>query len=235
MAENKKDFLSIIVATIAIVIIIALVFLFYYFSAKNVSLTGIKTASVSETLNNLPKKPNVIPTNVISFKPSEVLPKEIKSGNCWVNSIAQPFREDAFRCMVDNAIYDPCFQASTGSFVFCQMNPLAPEAFLINLTKPLPKADVPQNKQSNWAWFVKLRDGTYCSPFTGTRPFFGTGPNAQIAYYGCNSNDKTEQVVLMGDLAESNVWTADKAILAQEGKNWVVKSLEKVEIDTVWQ
>jgi hypothetical protein len=232
--ENGNDIYTIIIVATAILIIIVLAFLYYYFTTKSASLVVANTTFVAGV-----KKQNGNLTKVIFFKPSEVLPqsKEYpqKSGNCWVSSIAEPFREDAFRCTVDNAIYDPCFQTSQDGFVFCQPNPLAPEAFLIKLTKPLPLPDAPQNKQSNWAWFVKLADGTYCSPFTGTRPFFGAGPDAKVAYYGCNSTRKTEQIVLMGDLLAGNVWTANKAVLIQQGQNWVIKSSEKVEADTIWQ
>jgi hypothetical protein len=231
--ENKNDIYTIIVVVVAIIIIVALMFLFYYFSIKSEYLTEVEIASVSGTSDNFyESQTTASPTNVMYFKPWDVSPKEIKSGNCWVNSIAEPFREDAFRCMVDNAIYDPCFQTPEDGFVFCQMNPSVPEAFLIELTKPLPTPEVPKNKQSNWAWFVKLKDGTYCSPFTGTRPFF---PDGQVAYYGCNSDDKNQQIVLIGDLTEGNIWTATEAILTQQNKNWVIKSSKKVEIDSVWQ
>jgi hypothetical protein len=137
--------------------------------------------------------------------------------------------------MVDNSIYDPCFSIGVKEFVFCQMNPLVEDSFLIESTKDLPEVKVTTENQNNWAWFVKLEDGIYCSPFTGTRPFFGENENAQIAYYGCNSQNKDEQIVLLGDLMRSNIWTAKKAIIVKDGENWVIKSIDNAQIDTVWQ
>jgi hypothetical protein len=232
--ENKNDFYDIAVVVITVVVIIALAFFLYYFSSKNSSLVKTETASVSGTLSNFSEKNNA--TNVIFFKPSEILPANIKIGHCFIGSVAEPFRQDAFRCMVQNEIYDPCFKTLKDGFVFCQTNPLVPEAFLIKLTKSLPLIQEVQNEQNNWAWFLKLKDGAYCSPFTGTRPIF---EEKQIAYYGCNPSDNLpageKQVVLMGDLITGNVWTANKAILEKDGQNWKIKSLEKVEIDTVWR
>jgi len=224
----KKDIYHAIITAIAIIIVVLLSILFYIFSAKQVSLNSSNTASVSGSVNYERSK-------VIVFKSSEVLPDEIKIGNCQINSIAEPFRKDAWRCMVEDSIYDPCFETSQKDILFCQMNPLAPSAFLIKLTKPLPEASLPVEIRDNWAWFVKLKDGTYCSPFTGARPFFGTEPDVEAAYYGCNSQNKDEQVVLLGDLTRSNVWTAKRAIIVKDGENWAIKSVGNVQIDTVWQ
>ena len=96
----------------------------------------------------------------------------------------------------------------------------------------MPEVFLPEIIQNNWAWFVKLRDGTYCSPFTGTRPFFG---GDKIAYYGCESNIENEQVILIGDLTKGDIWTANKAVLIKEKDNWAIKFLEQIKIDSVWQ
>ena len=230
--ENKKISIStIIISALAIIIILALAFLFYYYSVKSIYLTGIETASVSGPVSMPAKKEPINPTNVIFFKPSEVLPKLQKKGDCFASSKAEPFRADAFRCKVLNEIYDPCFTTDKTDIVFCQVNPLAPEAFLIKLTKPLPEVFLPEVALNNWAWFMKLRDGTYCSPFTGTRPVI----ESQVAYYGCSSDIEGEQVVLMGDLIVDDIWTANKAVLSKEDNNWIIKSSEQVEADTVWQ
>jgi hypothetical protein len=191
------------------------------------------TASLSGAIGSTKEKESASwHTNVIVFKPSEVLMQQQKQGECFSSSVAHPFRKDAFRCLVENEIYDPCFAIKNQGTVFCQLNPSVPEAFLIRLKKPLPQASVLEFTQDNWAWFVKLRDGTYCSPFTGTRPFFG---GDKIAYYGCESNIKNEQVVLIGDLTKGDIWTANKAVLTKDGNNWIIKSTEQIKIDSVWQ
>ena len=239
---------TIIITVFAIIIILILAFLFYYYSAKPSALVSEESGSVRQVANKvvpkLPSAPAIIPTNVIKFMPPEILPPPAsgypqKSGYCWVSSIAAPFRADAFRCMVGNLIYDPCFSTTQKGFVYCQTNTDSSTGFLIKLTKPLPSPEVPKVTQNNWAWFLKLKDGTYCSPFTGTRPFFGQGSSAQVAYYGCDSADKTQQVVLLGDITAGTVWTANEAILVKSSVvpsgSWVINFTQKVDIDTVWQ
>lgn len=233
--EEEKEKISIstiIIAVIAIIAILILAGLFYYYSVQSMYLAGTESASVSGVVNIPVKKQPINPTNVIFFEPSEVLPQTQKKGDCFASSAAEPFRADAFRCKVLKEVYDPCFTTDKIDIVFCQVNPLAPEAFLIKLTKPPPEVFLPDVAPDNWAWFVKLRDGTYCSPFTGTRPVFN---EEQVAYYGCKSENKDEQIVLIGNLTKGNVWTAQIAVLIQENSNWIIKSSEKAEIDTAWQ
>jgi len=68
---------------------------------------------------------------------------EPQEGNCWTSSLAV-WREDAWRCIAGNAIYDPCF--STDESVICGANPNAPTtSFLLLLTEPLPAPEVPQD------------------------------------------------------------------------------------------
>jgi hypothetical protein len=244
--NNNYSISTIIITTLSVIIIIFLSVLFYYFAIKSEAISGsieeIRTVVynknnqvASANLASQPTTENTVDTSnftkVISFEAPEPLPIATKTGNCWVNSIAQPFREDAWRCMVGNSIYDPCFSTNQDGVVFCQMNPLKITSFIINLTEPLPTAKVPAEKQDNWAWFIKLKDGTYCSPFTGTRLPVGT----DIAYYGCNSNFKSEQVVLVGDLRDGDIWKATKAVLVQNNQKWTVKTSEEVDVETVWQ
>jgi len=238
-APRKRSASTVAVTIISVIIILVLAFLFYYFTVK-LSLTNDEESPSGNT--NQVSKPAVVPTNVITFLPPETLPSTQQSGNCFANSIAQPFRQDAWRCTVGNAISDPCFETapSTGSgqakgFVFCQMNPLTSDSFLIKLTKALPSPEAPVNKQTNWAWFLTLKGGIICSPFTGTRPFFGAGPDAQVAYYGCKSDNKDQQIVLLGDLIEGNVWKANEAILIKTGTAWTISSTQQVDIETVWK
>jgi len=218
-----------IIALIVIIIISVLAFLFYYYSVKLVP----QTSQVSTPVATAPaEKPAVIPTNVIAFLPPDVLPKTQQNGSCWTNSISS-LRQDAWRCMIGNEINDPCFSTKQKGLVFCPMNPTESNSVLIKLTKDLPKPSTVISTQDNWAWFLVLEDGTYCSPFTGTRPFFNQGKD--VAYYSCNSNDKTKQIVLLGDLTKDIVWKANEAILSQTGNNWDISSTKQVNIKTIWQ
>ena len=238
--EEKKEKISIstiVITTIAIIVIIVLVVLFYYF-AENAG-TPSNPQQVVRITKNIPVKevepPVVVPvvetTNIIAFKVPDVLPASTKQGRCLGSSVAEPFREDAFRCQVLSQIYDPCFSTSQKNVVFCQMNPLVDSSFLIKSTTALPKPSSPTEKLTNWAWFVKLKDGTICSPFTGAKLVV----QGATAYYGCKSENKDEQVVLMGNLMEGSPWQAHKSVIIKQGQDWTVKSSEQVNIDTVWQ
>lgn len=233
--KNKYPLSTIVLASFATATILVLAFLFYYFFTKSVSVPNIPESESSVKTKNVKKEPpvvKVIPTTVIDFLTPQTLPTVQKTGKCFASSVAQPFRLDAFRCMVENSIYDPCFALTRKGFVYCQTGIDASTGFLIKLTQALPAATLPAKIQTNWAWFLKLEDGTECSPFTGTRPFFGKD---QVAYYGCTSSNPAEQIVLLGDLTQAYVWTANEAVLVKIGANWTVKSTKIVKINTVWK
>jgi hypothetical protein len=90
------------------------------------------------------------------------------------------------------------------------MNPgdiASTSSFVLSLTKPLPK---PQSLRvsapTNWAWLVKLQDGTICSPFTGTLPFAASG---ETGSYGCAPRYSGDDRMIFNDLnASSSQWTA---------------------------
>ena len=224
MAEVKKGYpLSTIIVTVAVIIIILILgFLLFYYSFKNMS--GFKSFAAGDISQAMQTTPTVI----IHFVAPEILPEIKTTGDCEESSVAQPYRQDAWRCIVQNEIYDPCFTVSDPELVFCPADPSQNNSILIKLENPLPKPSMPAITKNNWAWFLKLADGTYCSPFTGTLPPLENG----VATYGC-SGEKGK--VLIGDLMEGNVWTAKEAILVQSGQNWVVKSSQQIVIDTVWQ
>lgn len=224
---KKHSTVTIVVVVVSAIIIFSLAFLFYYFSTKAFNIP------VHESENLKPIAPKVVATNVITFSPPSPLPAAQKNGDCFSSSISA-LRTDAWRCSVGNSIFDPCFSTASKGIVYCQQGISASTGFLIKLTDPLPKAYIPQNLPNNWAWFLKLKDGTECSPFTGTRPFFSQN---QIAYYGCKSANPNQQIVLLGDLVDGNVWTATEAFLSQNGTDgaWAIQSQKQVSIGTVWK
>jgi len=227
--KEKTSPASIAVAIFAIIAILILAILFYYFSLKSMGLTFVESYTLSSALNST-QNIAVDYTDVIPFE-SPKLPQVTKIGKCWTNSVAQPFRTDAFRCMVGEEIFDPCFSTANADEVFCQMNPLKDESFVIKLTETLPVLTLPDNVQKNWGWFIVLKDGTYCSPFTGTRQVI----QGKVAYFGCESKNANERIVLTGYLNPGNIWRADKATLIEKDGGWIIKSLERAEISTVFQ
>src|ERR1700676_5342266 len=77
-------------------------------------------------------------TQVINFTPA-VPNAPQREGYCWTQSIALP-RAGAWRCMIGNAIEDPCFATpDVSDAVICGANPATSDAgFLMRLAKPLP-------------------------------------------------------------------------------------------------
>jgi len=231
---------TIIITVVAIIVIIALAFLYYYFitaipaSAPPVTTVNRPQENVQKpAASETPKTPeaNSFSTEVINFVPPESLPSEIKTGSCSVNSFAQPYRQDAWRCTAGSSTYDPCFSTVLSDVVYCKMNPLEQGSdFLIKLTKTLPAPLIPKNTNNNWAWFLVLEDGTQLSPYTGTRPMIDGEP----AFYGSKISNG-ERSVIIGDLIKGQAWSAQRKILMLEGKKWVTKLTETVRIKVVWQ
>lgn len=227
----EKSSTAIFVAVVAILIICVLAGLLYYYSVASVPVPPQMNSGQQSVKPVVKEKQPEETTDIISFKVPDELPKTVKWGSCFASSVSAPYRQDAFRCSDGNQIFDPCFATPDKKSVYCKEDPLKQDSFVIKLTKVLPKTQVPMVLE-NWAWFLQLKDGTICSPFTGTRPFYGQN---QVGYYGCTSNDKTQQIVILGELESGSPWKANKAIMIKVGAKWTIKSAEKVNVATVWQ
>ena len=161
-------------------------------------------------------------------------------GSCWTNSIAAPFRTDAWRCAVGNGIQDPYFQINgSTSTLLCGVNPADPVAtssFVLSLTKPLPRIESPQaTPPVSWAWLVELQDGTICSPFTGTLPF---AADKEVAEYGCAPQYQGDDRMIFGDLnVSSSVWMAEVGTLSASTSTFPpsIVASSVVPVATVWQ
>ncbi len=135
----NSTLLGMVIGAVAVLIILGLAATFYYFATNPIAPAPV----IQDYAPPVPQEPQVIPTTVVRFTAPATLPTEEKAGNCWTASLAEPYREDAWRCTSGNVIYDPCFSAKGGSAsggettVYCQMNPTVDSAFTIRLTKPL--------------------------------------------------------------------------------------------------
>lgn len=186
--------------------------------------------------------PNAQPTRVIAYEASlPINAAPAVRGSCWTNSIAAPYRMDAWRCAVGNGIQDPCFQINgSTSTLLCNMNPGNPAAtssFILSLTKPLLAPEVPAAPApNNWAWLVKLGDGTLCSPFTGTRPFSVTG---EVAEYSCAPRlPGGPEWDIFGDInVSSSIWTAEVGMLSLSTSTFPppIIASSVVPVAAVWQ
>ncbi len=106
-------------------------------------------------------------------------------GQCFAGSVADP-RRDAWRCMVDNVIWDPCFSdTKVASWVLCPVDgtPFGKRVERLALSKALPRTRGNRGLpgQGN-PWAIKLRGGKVCTFLTGaTFAFHGKRVN-----YGCD-------------------------------------------------
>ena len=106
-------------------------------------------------------------------------------GECFAGSIADP-RRDAWRCIIGNAVNDPCFSdPAVASWVLCPADgtPFGTKVLRLSLAKALPKSlgNHGSAGQGN-PWAIKLPGGRVCTFLTGaTFPFHGKRVN-----YGCD-------------------------------------------------
>ncbi|PKN86740.1 MAG: hypothetical protein CVU51_06665 [Deltaproteobacteria bacterium HGW-Deltaproteobacteria-1] len=174
-------------------------------------------------------------TKIIKFVPP--IPSEKREGSCWTNSnIIQ--RSDAWRCMIGNEIFDPCYIAQDKTTIVCDSKPdiEKPTGFVLKLTQPLPEPDkvvVPSSSAS----MIELEDGTVCDAISGASAATD-GIRTERISYSCRMSSKN--MVIFGDLIPGKVWIAEKGILVEQKTNddlppMLVKDLRKVKIRTAWQ
>lgn len=169
--------------------------------------------------------PAAATTEVIAYVPPDV-PRDECSGSCWTGSIAAP-RGGAWRCMVGNAIFDPCFVL--GPDVVCGADPAgAKPGFRLVLEKPLPPAGS-AFAEPGTGWLIRLADGRICNRATGAR---GMVAGRMTTYY-CTSKNPDESAAVLGELKTGEVWTAEIAVM--ERISWSIKERKVVPVVRVWQ
>jgi hypothetical protein len=96
------------------------------------------------------------------------LPTVSRSGYCWTGSLATE-RNDAWRCLVGNLIYDPCFSSSDApGVVICPFASLR-RGVEIYLSRALPRRYAGHQHPSlaGNPWNIELADGEHCVFITG--------------------------------------------------------------------
>ena len=213
----KRINLIFLVAALAVAVLS--VFYWRYYVVSNGSVNGQGQGNFGET-------------KVVKYAPPADLPPNVQDGYCWVNSVAEPYRADAWRCMIGSDIKDPCFSVPNQDTVICDINPFANTAGeQLLLTKPLPAPQVTAPAKDNWGWLIELSDETLCAPFTGTVPVI----NGVSAPYACTSDVQGQTALLVGDLKIDKIWTATKDMVIVDNGNIDVKSTAEVKIMEVWQ
>jgi hypothetical protein len=169
----------------------------------------------------------VTATEVVVYEPGPPA-GEPQEGSCWAGSLAV-WREGAWRCMVGDAIYDPCFASDDA--VICGASPTgATDSFALTLTEPLPEPEAFPDAEGH-AWLVELPDGAVCEFATGATGAVG---DDRINYF-CPSPDPDQMVVILGDLQPGDVWMAKRAVLAGDAPDVTVVESEETPIRTVWK
>ena len=168
-------------------------------------------------------------TEVIRFVPAPPEGSAAREGSCFGNSLAAQGREDSWRCIERNQIYDPCF-ALDPEVIVCGANPSnGTPGFELTLTEPLPSLDVPAAAVAAAAtngWLVRLADGTICGFATGATG----GVDDKRANYSC-----TDQRWILGDLTPGTVWMAHVATISVDADGWHADPREEAPIAVVWQ
>lgn len=198
-------------------------------------IMGLLSVVMIHSVIQAKKNKNIQMTEVISYQPKIPSSKPLL-GSCWTNSLAAN-RPNAWRCMVDNTIYDPCFTTTTKDLLVCNPNPLNPSSEIaLQLTKPLP-APTQITPKANEFWMLLLTDGSICQQYTGTIPVI---ENISIPYYCVNPRRKLAKNCYEGLIANSveagTVWHA-KEVYYCETSPGVLKAhhANTVAINTVWQ
>jgi hypothetical protein len=175
-------------------------------------------------------------TRVTTYVP--VVPSAPKrSGSCWTRSIAAPSRADAWRCMLGNEIYDPCFSPKAPGVVVCDVNPVSGgRGFAVRLTKPLPAGEPPFTARLALPWVVQLANGEVCIPLTGTHELIGK----ESIGYECSRSDAArangaETGLIDGSIVSGTVWHARLATFRIPRSGTLTGTVSVVPLAAVWR
>jgi len=165
-----------------------------------------------------------IETEFVRFRPE--IPDEIRSGACMTGSNIVA-AVNAFRCSVDNVVYDPCFLAADNTTVVCGADPaLGGAGFVLQLTQPLPAVSL-EGRTFPAAWLFQLASGAICR--------YSEGQSITVAgqriQYLCS--DLTQ---LLGDIdTTASPWTIDIVTTTDDGAgNYSIASLTPITVVRAW-
>lgn len=147
------------------------------------------------------------PTTVVTAK---------KFGECWQQSQLIK-REDAWRCIADGQIHDPCFVQPYGSHLeaLCPESPWAKRGVQITVSSPLDnKQHETLDMSRTYPWAVELTNEEKCQAILTNEQY----DNSPVRYH-CEKN-----TVLIGHLQRcTGVWK----ILQREGNQVNMVKIKK--------
>jgi hypothetical protein len=193
---------------------------------------GVALSCATMARAQMPASPLIVTeTSVLRFAP-EIPGGDAREGTCWTDSIAVT-RSGAWRCMVGNAISDPCFTVASNANrerLVCDADPALKKAgFVLKLTKPLPKSSSRQRKAE--PWIFRLADNSICEAMTGTLSIV----NGEPARWSCaiHIRDQVRPSGVVTRLIPGKIWMAEKFPQSAIGTQRAVA--EKVPVKTVWE
>ncbi len=211
------------------------------FNFRRLALAALATAllfagTTIRAIAQIPVSPlTVSETQVVMFAPP-IPAGDATDGNCWTTSIAVP-RPGAYRCMVGNAISDPCFIVRPNrDLLVCDADPaLKKDGFTLKLTKPLPKK-VPPVSELQQPWILRLADSSICEAMTGTLP----AVNGQPARWSCavHIRDTVKRTGVVTKITRGKIWMAERYsedAVGNPASGFRKVTAEQVPIKTVWE
>lgn len=97
-------------------------------------------------------------------------------------------REDAWNCVADNKVYDPCFVLPYGSHMeaVCPEAPWSSKGVKIKVTAPLDnKEHVPLDMSRTYPWAIQLSTGEKCQAVNTNKEYDGLP-----VHYQCEGNSE---------------------------------------------
>jgi hypothetical protein len=165
-------------------------------------------------------------TKVVIFHPAGSS-GQVVQGNCAMGESIALDRSDAWRCIVGNVIYDPCFSAAPhATSVICDATPMKPVGFTVKLSAPLPTHRPAKGLQ---AWLLKLGDGTICG--------FDTGATGGVGGQRLNYDCANHNFVLGNPEAQGKVWYAVEVKLSNKtnSSGFIPSNIFAISIATIWK
>ena len=148
-----------------------------------VSASAATAAARSDPSKTVRTKTHIFEAFTASGKAAIHITKTV-DGYCYIGSLAAA-RDDAWRCIGGNGLYDPCFSShKRKGIVLCVSAPWQRSGVEIKLTKRLPKPYAGKPSTSGLPWGIETTARLKC--------LFATGGTAAIgrirANYGCTNN-----------------------------------------------
>lgn len=169
----------------------------------------------------------VLQTTIVDYKPE--IPLERKQGTCFSNSNIVS-GTTAYRCSVENEIYDPCIVGADGQTLVCQSDPTVKKSgFALDRDGELPEVEEDETEVLR-PWVVELASGRLCTlPDTIIPPV-----GEEEVTYTCVSSNQDRDVVIAGELKQGKLWNAKRVVLDNSERPLSIVQEGIVPLKTVW-